>query len=155
MIAINPEFILYGGAIGLIVIGVAGLVLSRHLFRVILALVIAEAGANLLLVLAGFRFNALAPIAISGQMPASMVDPVPQAMVLTAIVIGVGIQALALSVVIRIYRAYGTLDMRVLLNRMEQDICDEAGIEAPGSQDAPSGQRPITPPEVVSVRQES
>jgi multicomponent Na+:H+ antiporter subunit C len=155
MMMLNPEFILYGGAVGLIVIGIAGLVLSRHLFRIILALVIAEAGANLLLVLAGFRFNALAPIAIGGQMPFAMVDPVPQAMVLTAIVIGVGIQALALSVVIRVYRAYGTLEMRVLLDRMEQDISDEAGISVPGSQDAPAGKRPITPPQAVSARQES
>lgn len=155
MIALSPEFILYGGAVGLIVIGVAGLVLSRHLFRIILALVIAEAGANLLLVLSGFRFNALAPIAIGGQMPVEMVDPVPQAMVLTAIVIGVGIQALALSVVIRVFRTYGTLDMRVLLQRMEQDISDEAGISVPGSQDTPVGKRPITPPQAASARQES
>jgi multisubunit Na+/H+ antiporter MnhC subunit len=142
--SLSLDLVLYAGAIGLIVIGLLGLVLSRHLFRIILALVIAEAGANLLLVLAGFRFNALAPIALDGNMPAMMVDPVPQAMVLTAIVIGVGVQALALSVVIQIYRSYGTLDMRELLGLMEKEIEETAGISPASSQDAPDGERPIT-----------
>ena len=50
------------GAIGLIAIGIAGIVLSNHLFRMVLALAIAEAGANLLLILAGYRWDAVAPI---------------------------------------------------------------------------------------------
>ena len=141
---LSLDLILYTGAIGLITIGVLGLVLLRHLFRIILALVIAEAGANLLLVLAGFRFGALAPIAVNGAMPSLAVDPAPQAMVLTAIVIGVGIQALALSVVIKIYQHYGTLDMRALLGLMEKDIASAADIDLPTSQDAPAGERPIS-----------
>ena len=41
-----------------------------------------------------------------------MGDPVPQALVLTAIVIGVAVLALALSLTIRVYRLFGTLNMR-------------------------------------------
>jgi multicomponent Na+:H+ antiporter subunit C len=41
-----------------------------------------------------------------------MVDPVPQALVLTAIVIGVAVLALALSLAIRLYQHYGTLNLR-------------------------------------------
>jgi hypothetical protein len=62
---------------------------------------------------------------------------VPQALVLTAIVIGVGILALALSLALRVQRAYGTLDIREVRQRLEQDIVDEAGIELPSSSDAP------------------
>ena len=51
MTAITLEMVLYGGAIGLVAIGAVGLVMSNHLFRMLLALVIAEAGANLLIVL--------------------------------------------------------------------------------------------------------
>ncbi|MBA7666722.1 hypothetical protein ES703_74803 [subsurface metagenome] len=43
---------------------------------------------------------------------ARMVDPVPQALVLTAIVIGVAVLALALSLAIRLYHHYGTLNLR-------------------------------------------
>jgi multicomponent Na+:H+ antiporter subunit C len=41
-----------------------------------------------------------------------MVDPVPQALVLTAIVISVAVLAMALSLAIRLYQHYKTLDMR-------------------------------------------
>jgi len=40
-----------------------------------------------------------------------MVDPVPQALVLTAIVIGLAVLALALSLAIRLYNHYGTLNL--------------------------------------------
>lgn len=132
----DPGITLYTGAIGLVVIGIAGIVIAKNLFRILLALVIAEAGANMLLVLAGFRFDAIAPI-LTGHSQ-QMVDPVPQAMVLTAIVIGVGIQALALSLIIRVYRAYGTLDMRVISRKLNQDIASHAGIKAATSDERPA-----------------
>ncbi|MEA3276247.1 MAG: sodium:proton antiporter [Pseudomonadota bacterium] len=145
MIGFSLETVLYVGAIGLVAIGAVGLVMSNHLFRMVLALVIAEAGVNLLLVLAGFRGDAVAPILTGPEASAVMVDPVPQVLVLTAIVIGVGVQALAVGVLLRVYRAYGTLDVRELRLRMELDIAESAGIEPPGSQHAPAGERPLPP----------
>lgn len=145
------ELILYAGAIGLVAIGAAGLVLCTHLFRMVLALAVAEAGANLLLVSAGFRWDAAAPILLPGATTAAMVDPVPQAMVLTAIVIGVGVQALAVAILIRIHRAYGTLDVRALRLRLDSDIADAAGIAPPASQEAPAGGRPLPLPDGAVV----
>ena len=114
--------ILFSGALGLLVIGLGGMLLSRHAYRVLLALVIAEAGANLMLIIAGYRWDAVAPILSGDMAPVAMVDPVPQAMVLTAIVIGVGVQALALTMIIRIKRTYGTLDMVQIKKLMEKDF---------------------------------
>jgi multisubunit Na+/H+ antiporter MnhC subunit len=122
------------------------MVLSNHMFRTVLSLAIAEAGANLLLVLAGYREGAAAPILLAGAPNAPMVDPVPQAMVLTAIVIGVGVQALAVALLLRVHRAYGTLDVRELRRRMELDMAEAAGIAPPGSQEAPAGERPLPTP---------
>jgi len=138
--------IFFLAAIGLCVIGIGGIVLSRNLFRMVLALAIAEAGANLLLVLAGYRWDAVAPILDPDQMPASMVDPVPQAMVLTAIVIGVGVQALALTLVIRVRQRYGTLDMHLARQRMAAEIDASAGIAPDRSQEQPRGERPLPAP---------
>ena len=140
------EIILAGGAFGLIVIGLLGLVISSNLFRMVLALVIAEAVANLLLVLVGYRGDGVAPIlgVHAPQMP--MVDPIPQVLVLTAIVIGVGVQALAVAALVRIYRAYGTLDVRELRERFEFDVTRAAGLSPSGSLDAPVGGRPLPPP---------
>ena len=74
-------------------------------------LALLEAGANLLLLLATWRDGAAAPIIIDGQIPALMADPVPQALVLTAIVIGLGITALMLAYAYKLYMTNGTLDI--------------------------------------------
>ncbi len=121
--------ILFAGATGLLVIGIGGMVLSDHLYRMLLALAIAEAGANLMLVLAGYKWNSIAPIVtVSVEGISGMVDPVPQAMVLTAIVIGVGVQALALTMIIRIRNAYGTLSMRQIKQKMEEEFASMADL---------------------------
>ncbi len=145
MIELDFVTILYCGAIGLLLIGAAGLVMCNNLFRMLLALVIAEAGVNLLLILAGYRGEATAPILGFGPAGAPMVDPVPQVLVLTAIVIGVGVQALAVAVMVRVYRAYGTLDVRELKTRFEFEVAAEQGIEPPGSTEGPAGGRPLSP----------
>lgn len=144
------HWLLYIGAIGLIVIGITGVVLLRDIFRMILALVMAEAGANLLLVIAGYRFDAIAPILgnagnWSVYPEIAMVDPVPQAMVLTAIVIGVGIQALALALIVRVYQHYRTLDMAEIHQRLLDDIHQSGGVGDLISDDKPAGERPISP----------
>lgn len=131
-------------AIGLSLIGLAGMLLSNHLFRMVLGLAIAEAGANLLLILAGYRWDAVAPILTGGAVQ-PMVDPVPQAMVLTAIVIGVGVQALALSLVIRVYQGYGTLVMSEARQAMQHDLDAAAGVHPARSQEGPQHGRPLKP----------
>jgi multisubunit Na+/H+ antiporter MnhC subunit len=142
---LNPELILYTTAIGLITIGLAGVVMSSHLFRMVLALVIAQAGANLMLVLAGYRWDAVAPILTTRGEPATMVDPVPQALVLTAIVIGVGIQALAVSLLIRIHQRYATLERKAVAECMDSEIAANLGAPRDVSQDGPLGERPLPP----------
>lgn len=141
------------GGIGLVAIGAVGMAVSRHLLRLVLALAIAEAGANLLLVLAGYRWDAVAPILSGAGVAQPMVDPVPQALVLTAIVIGVGVQALAVALLIRVKEAYGTLDIRELKTRVEHDICGAAGIAPPESANAPAGRQPY--PVAVAPSKES
>jgi len=145
VIELNFVTILYVGAIGLLLIGAAGLVMCNNLFRMVLALVLAEAGVNLLLILAGYRGDATAPILGFAPAGAQMVDPVPQVLVLTAIVIGVGVQALAVAVLVRVYRAYGTLDVRELKILFEFDVAAEKGTETPGSTHEPAGGRPLSP----------
>lgn len=135
--SVDTSLVMYIAAGGLLLIGSAGIVLSHHLVRIIFGIALLEAGANLLLLLASFREGAAAPIIVDGHVPAIMADPVPQALVLTAIVIGVGILALALSLAIRVQRTYGTLDMRELRELLGQSIADDAGIDRPVSSHAP------------------
>ena len=79
----------------------------------IIGLDIMDTGVNLFLISIGYIKKGTAPIfSKPGLNPKTMVDPVPQALVLTAIVIGVAVLAMALSLAIRLYQHYGTLDMR-------------------------------------------
>ena len=70
----------------------------------------------LILVLIGYIDNGVAPIVdpeIAGQI---YVDPLPQAMVLTAIVIGLATTAMLMAIAIRLYRKYDTFDIREIKN---------------------------------------
>lgn len=124
--------ILYTGAIALIVIGLFAIVTRHHIIRILLGLTILEAGVNLMLVAGGFRADAIAPIITDAQQAGvAMVDPIPQALILTAIVIGVGVLALALALTVEVYRSFGTLDTRELAARiaMEQTVASTPEIQ--------------------------
>ena len=93
----------------LIVISFYMILFQKHLFRIVMALTIMASGANLFLIALGYRSGGVAPIFTF--LPQSLVVlPVPQALVLTSIVIAVATQALMLSMVIHTYRHTGTMD---------------------------------------------
>ena len=92
-------------------VGLYGVLRKRNLVKIIIALGIIEYSMNLFFVLVGYRFHGRAPIAASDQNILNMVDPLPQALVLTSIVIGLGVTALLISIAIRIYERYGTFDI--------------------------------------------
>ena len=103
----------YIGAFGLIFIGLYTILVKHNLIKVIIGLGILDTGVNLFLVSVGYITKGTAPIFSKPDIdPEHMVDPVPQALVLTAIVIGVAVLALALSLAIRLYQHYGTLNLR-------------------------------------------
>ncbi|MBN1901409.1 NADH-quinone oxidoreductase subunit K [Candidatus Sumerlaeota bacterium] len=107
------NYIFYIGAFGLIFIGLYILLTRKNLIKLIIGLSIVDTGVNLLIICMGYLKNGTAPIfSRKGLNPETMVDPTPQALVLTSIVIGVAVLAMALSLAIRLYQHYGTLDMR-------------------------------------------
>jgi len=103
----------YGTAIILILIGLYAVLMKKHLIKIVIGLSIMDAGTHLLFVAVGYISGGTAPIFSSGHedAAANMVDPVPQALVLTAIVIGFAVTALALSLVIRLYKHHHTANI--------------------------------------------
>ena len=113
MISFFANYIHYIGAFGLIFVGLYIILVKRNLIKVIIGLGILDTGVNLFLISVGYIAKGTAPIFSRSDIDAeNMVDPVPQALVLTAIVIGVAVLALALSLTIRLYQHYGTLNLR-------------------------------------------
>ena len=100
-------------AILLFLIGLYGVLVKRNLIKIIIGLMIMEYAVNLFFTVVGFREGGTAPIVSEGLSDkVFFVDPLPQALVLTAIVIGLGTTALLVSIAVRIYEKYDTLDVR-------------------------------------------
>ncbi len=102
---------LYFLCLVLFCVGVYGLVAKKNLVKKIIGLVIIENAVNLFFILAGYRTDGEAPILEKGMEGAVFVDPLPQAMILTSIVIGLGVIALLVAISVRIYEKYGTFDI--------------------------------------------
>lgn len=92
-------------------IGLYCVLRKRNIIKIVVGLGIIEYAINLFFVLVGYRLQGRAPILAKGQAIANMVDPLPQALVLTSIVIGLAVTALIVAIAIRIYEKYGTFDI--------------------------------------------
>ncbi len=102
------------------------LVLSRALIRLILGLSLVSYGVNIGILVAGAGVRQDSPPLL--QLPGPYNDPLPQALILTAIVIGFGTTALLLVLAMRAYQASGTDHVQELAERPD----------------------PVTPPEVAA-----
>ena len=97
----------------LVLIGLWGMLTQRNMIRMIVGFSLTDTGVHMVMVSIGYVTGGTAPI-INDAVPIAdaanlVVDPVPSALVLTAIVIGLGVTAVMLSFAIRIYKARGTL----------------------------------------------
>ena len=97
--------------------GFAGLLLRRNLFLKVLAMDVTGSAVVALFVLFAGRSGLRSPIlsrladpAALGQASTDMADPIPQAVILTAIVIGLSIQSLLLVMITQLARQDPSLD---------------------------------------------
>ena len=99
----------------LILIGLYGALTNPNILRMIVAFSVTNTGVNLVLVAIGYIHGRTAPIlndAVGVANAATrIIDPVPQALVLTAIVIGLGVTTLMLAYAYKLYEMKGTLDI--------------------------------------------
>ena len=84
---------------------------KRNIIKIIVGVIIAEYAVNLFFILVAYRYGGRVPIYSPDQQVVNMVDALPQAVVLTAIVIGLATTALLVALAIRIYEKYGTFDI--------------------------------------------
>lgn len=100
----------------LFLVGLYGIITRRNLVKIAISLSIMEFSTFLFFALLGYTEGGVAPIVDPSDPVKTYVDPLPQALVLTAIVIGLATTALLMAVIIRIYRKYGTFDIREIRN---------------------------------------
>lgn len=112
---------MFNGAMifAIFLVGAWGLVVKRHLIKKVIALNIISSAIVILFIYLGSLQGASAPILVDGV--SNIVDPIPQALMLTAIVVGVCTTALALVLAYKIYRVYQTLDLTEIERTAEHD----------------------------------
>jgi multicomponent Na+:H+ antiporter subunit C len=91
-------------------VGLYGMVTSRHYVHLIGCLSVMQASTYVLLLAAGFRWDAIAPIFYTFPPGTPAVDPLVQALVLTDIVVGATVTALLLALALQLHKRRGTLD---------------------------------------------
>ena len=95
----------------LFLIGLYCVLRKRNIVKIIIGIGIMEYAVNLFFILVGYVKTGSSPIYTHGQPVTKMVDPLPQVVVLTSIVLGLSVTLLLISVAIKLYEKYGTFDI--------------------------------------------
>ena len=122
--------------VGVLVSGAVYLMLSRHLVRFLFGLILLSNAANLVIFASGRTTLALPPLVPDGlEAPAvTVANALPQALILTAIVIGFGLLAFAMVLAYRAYQSLGTVDT----DAMRVAEPDAKGVEDAAEDTAPA-----------------
>ena len=120
----NNLFTNYGEAVAMVlfVIGFGNLLLQSNLIKKIIGLNIMDTAVYLFLAEKGYIRGRVAPIVVNGvQSVEAYINPVPSGLVLTGIVVSVSVSALMLSLTIRLYQRYHTLDLDEISLRLKKE----------------------------------
>lgn len=99
----------------IVLVGIYGLVTGKNIIKSIFSVSIIEAGTILLFLNFGVYEGGLMPIL--NEIGIEVVDPLPQALMVTTIVIGSTITSLALMLSIKIFHHFGSIEWKDILRR--------------------------------------
>lgn len=112
----------YWLAATLFLIGLYGILARPHLVRKLMAMNILQVAVIVFFIILGFKSDATPPIVRQGDetpLARDYINPLPHTLMLTAIVVGVSTTGVALALLIRIHRRYGTLDETELIEKLK------------------------------------
>ena len=113
-----------GEAVAMILFGIgfANLMFQKNLIKKIIGFNIMDTAIYLFLAEKGYITGRMAPIVVDGiQEVSAYINPIPSGLVLTGIVVSVSVSALMLSLTIRLYQRYHTLDLDEISLRLEKE----------------------------------
>ena len=103
--------ILYLLCFTLLLVGLYGILTKRDLIKITISASIMGYATNLLLILFAYRNGSIFQILRKGVETMPMLDPLPQALVLTSIVIELGTTALLVALALKLFQKYKTYDI--------------------------------------------
>ena len=103
-------------------IGFANLLFQKNLIKKIIGFNIIDTAIYLFLAEKGYSTGRIAPIVVDGiQEVEKYINPIPSGLVLTGIVVSVSVTALMLSLTVRLYKRYHTLDLDEISARLRKE----------------------------------
>lgn len=114
----------YEEAVSMILFGIgfSNLLMQKNLIKKIVGMNIMDTSVYLFLALKGYIVGRYAPIVTGGvQSVEAYINPIPSGLVLTGIVVSVSVTALMLSLTIRLYNRYHTLDLDEISARLRKE----------------------------------
>ncbi len=110
-------------AIILFAIGFSILLFNRNLIKKIMGLNIMDSGMYLLLASLGYIEGKLAPVGSANEVAdaTNYINPIPAGLVLTGIVVSVSVTAIMLSLTVRLYSRYHTLNLDEIFKKIHQN----------------------------------
>jgi multicomponent Na+:H+ antiporter subunit C len=117
------DHLAYACILMLLVIGLFGMLMKRNLVKKLIGMTIFQGAIILFFVAGAFRWGGTVPVKddrVGIEESIHYINPLPHTLMLTAIVVGVATVGLALALLIRVYRVYGTLEEDELIERMKQ-----------------------------------
>ena len=116
------SFVNYWLAASLFLIGIYGILSRPHLVRKLMAMNILQVAVIVFFIILGFKSDATPPIVRHGDeapIARNYINPLPHTLMLTAIVVSVSTTGVALALLIRIHRRFGTLDESELMEKLK------------------------------------
>jgi multicomponent Na+:H+ antiporter subunit C len=114
--------------LALLAIGLYGVLARDNLVKKVIGLTIFSTAIYLFFIEGSAQVGGTVPIIDArGSDPALYVDPLPHLLILTAIVVGVGVTGVALALIVRLYRRFGSLSETEIARRID---------EVPGTNDS-------------------
>ncbi|WP_058367469.1 cation:proton antiporter subunit C [Haloparvum sedimenti] len=112
----------YAAFVALLCTGIYMMIANEHLVKKIIGLNLFQTAIFLFYIASAYVDGGAIPILSSGEAAEGLyVSPLPHVIVLTAIVVGVSLTAVALALCIRIYDEYGTLNVNALRDVMREE----------------------------------
>lgn len=120
--------ILFGLLVGVLMAAGVWLILSRNLIRFLFGLVLISNVANLVIFASGGVTEGRPPLVGESGVVQGVANSLPQALVLTAIVIGFGLVSFTLTLALRAWQTIGTTHVeQMCLSEQRQGAIDEQG----------------------------
>ena len=114
----------FGEAVAMVLFGIGftNLLFQKNLIKKIIGFDIMDTAIYLFLAEKGYISGRLAPIYNGATMdPSAYINPIPSGLVLTGIVVSVSVSALMLSLTVKLYKRYRTLDLDEISTRLRKE----------------------------------